>query len=140
MSVCECVYTNVYIVDIFRQERKIQKVSDMETGIVRTRRTNMYCKLVGFSVPVSRSLLVSFATVCVHVCLYCCVYVSVCESRLRCVIACSYFYLRLRHGDCSVQFLDLMISFLLLPLLLHLDFLLHHHHHLCFFSWERIQI
>lgn len=73
MSVCECVYTNVYIVDIFRQERKIQKVSDMETGIVRTRRTNMYCKLVGFSVPVSRSLLVSFATVCVHVCLYCCV-------------------------------------------------------------------
>lgn len=78
ICVCVCVYTNVYIVVIFRQERKIQKVSDMETGIVRTRRTNMYCKLVGFSVPVSRSLLVSFATVCVHVSLYLSVYVCVC--------------------------------------------------------------
>lgn len=77
VCVCVCVYTNVYIVVIFRQERKIQKVSDMETGIVRTRRTNMYCKLVGFSVPVSRSLLVSFATVCVHVSLYLSVYVCV---------------------------------------------------------------
>lgn len=83
-----------------------------------------------------QSLLPQCACMCVSIA----VCVSVCESRLRCVIACSYFYLRLRHGDCSVQFLDLMISFLLLPLLLHLDFLLHHHHHLCFFSWRRIQI
>lgn len=46
----------------------------------RTRRTNMYCKLVGFSVPVSRSLLVSFATVCVHVCPSS---VCMCESRCK---------------------------------------------------------
>jgi len=51
------VYVRVYV--IFRDKKK--RDAGMETGIIRTstRRTNMYCKLVGFSVPVSRSLLVS---------------------------------------------------------------------------------